>query len=182
MGSKLGALQGFDITKNTEEEKGMREDAETLIEANQWEENRFRRDQKNQLVIDKAFWETLSNCTKVQIRKVQNYKSTAEPNREPKIGPEEERIMECDTCKKKFSNKANLANHKWAAHGKTVGVRQLVVPIVGTKEYKCFICKGTFKQKASAANHVQNIGMKGKNENETLEVIRAFQFSQLFEA
>ena len=129
-----GTLLGYDSTKNTEEEKGIREDAEMLREANQWEENKFRRDKKNQLVIDKTFWETLSNCTKVQIRKVQNYKSTAEPNREHKIGPEEERIMECDTCKKKFSNKANLAHHKWAAHGKTVGVRQLIVPIVVTKE------------------------------------------------
>ena len=80
----------------------MREDAERLIEANQWEETKLRRDQKNQPIIDKDLWEMLGKCTKVQINKVQNHKSTAEPNREPKIGPETERIMECDICKKKI--------------------------------------------------------------------------------
>ena len=167
---------------NKDEEDRMGNDIEKLIEANPETGlgEKIKRDKKGKIIIDVELWTTLSGVTKAQIRKVQVPESAAEPDKIKKAGPEEERTMECETCKKKFPNKATLAHHKWAAHGKTIGVRQLVLEIPGSKEFKCFVCKGVFKQKRSAQNHVQLTCTRGKTEHEIAELIKSMQFQQAF--
>ena len=160
----------------------MGEDMEKLLEANldTGLGEKIKRDKKGKIIVDMEMWKILEGTTKAQIKKVQKPESLAEPEKAKKLGPEEERIMECETCKRKFPNKATLAHHKWAAHGHTIGVRQLVVEIPGSKEFKCFICKGVFKQKRSAQNHVQLTCTRGKTEHEIAEFIKGMQFQQAF--
>ena len=133
-------------------------------------------------MLDKKMWRTLQNCNKEHVKKVLKYQSRAEKSKEKREGPEQEATLACRQCGKKFPNKANLAHHEWAAHGKTTGVRQLIVPVCGTEEYKCFICKSTFKQKRSAQNHVQNICTRGKRAEEIDDIIKDFKFQQMFAA
>ena len=125
-------------------------------------------------------WRALQNCNNEHVKKILTYHSKTEPNKEKKAGPEQEATMACEKCGKIFPNKANLAHHEWAAHGKTTGVRQLILPISASEEYKCFICKNIFKQKRSAQNNVQNTCTKGKNAAEIDEILKAFKFQQMF--
>jgi hypothetical protein len=176
-----GNLDGLERQgTNREEEKLFVEEVLQIWEANDWGTETLTKNRRGGVVLDNVLWEALQKCNKTEVKRVLRYTSRAEKSKEKKEGPEQEATMACGKCGKKFPNKANLAHHEWAAHGKTTGIRQLVTPVTGTEEYKCFICKSIFKQKRSAQNHVQNICTRGKGVAELEEYIRQFQFSQMF--
>jgi hypothetical protein len=124
-----------------EEVKRMKEEITKLFKVNKWSTQRMTIDKEGKVEMNAKMWLALGECSKSQIKKLHSYKSSAEPIKESKEGPEPEKTHKCEECGKMMATKASLANHKWAAHRKNIPMRQLVISTGNGDEHQCFICK-----------------------------------------
>jgi hypothetical protein len=158
----------------------IRKDITEIFEANKWSKRKMDVDKNGTIEANAKMWRALSECSKTHITNLHSFTSKAEKTKEAKMGPEQERTLQCEQCAKKFYNNVALVTHRWKAHGTTTPIRQLFIQVNNGEEHKCFICNKVYKNRRAAKCHITQVCSKNMNEETKQEWVNKFHFYKAF--